>query len=454
MNRPNLLFVFTDQQSALAVGGSHNPYLQTPAMNELAARGVSFERSYCAAPVCGPSRACLVTGRVPHETGVRWNGQSLDPRFPTFGTRLRDAGYETAWAGKWHLPSSYPTRSGDIEGFENLSLDPDHPLLKRDIGYGWPGYALGANTDGPFVDEAIRFLQRPHKRPFCLAVSLHNPHDICWWVRKPSRLPGPSELPPLPLNFADGEVEPEFLRQCRARDHYGEEITYTANWTEQDWRLYLHAYYRMTEHVDAELGRLLHTLDVLKLRDNTIVLFTSDHGEGMAAHRWVAKLAFHEEIVRVPFIAAGPGISGVGRVDTTSLVSGLDIFPTLCDAAGISVADTRGRSLMPLLTKSTSWDRKHLVCVLDPDDRRPELSGRMVITERYKYCAYSMGPIAETLHDLKEDPGELHNLAGQPALRSALEQHREILSSWLRETGDSFRPPFQTTEDRHAASAT
>jgi arylsulfatase A-like enzyme len=438
--RPNLLFVFTDQQSALAMGGPRQPWVQTPALQSLAARGVSFSRAYCAAPVCGPSRACLLTGRAPHETGVRWNGQTPAGHLPTFGQTLRQSGYETAWAGKWHLPKSYPTEPDALPGFENLTIAPDHPLLQRDIGYGWPGFALGANTDAPYVDQALRFLHRPHRQPFLLAVSLHNPHDICWWVRKPRRLPGPPELPPLPANFAVSDAEPELLRLGRQRDHYGEEIRYTTDWSEEDWRLYLHAYYRMTEDVDAQVGRLLDALRATGQQDNTLVIFTSDHGEGMAAHQWVAKLAFHEEIVRVPLIVAGPGVRGHGRVDATSLVGGLDLFPTLCDFAHVrDLPATRGRSLRPLLeTDAAPSDCTHLVCTLDPDNERPDLSGRLVITPRYKYCAYSTGPGAETLHDLQVDPGEQRDLARDPAHRETLAHHRHLLDHWKHETGDPF----------------
>ncbi len=441
---PNLLFVFTDQQSALAMGGPQQPWVRTPALQALAHRGVSFTRSYCAAPVCGPSRACLLTGVAAHETGVRWNGQTPDAKLVTLGQRLRSAGYETAWAGKWHLPKSYPTEPDALPGFENLALDPNHPLLRREVGYGWPGYALGTNTDGPFVDQAIRFLHRPHDRPFMLAVSLHNPHDICWWVRKPRRLPGPGALPPLPSNFAVPDREPAFLRLGRQRDHYGEEIQYTTSWQEEDWRLYLHAYYRMTEEVDAQVGRLLDTLASTGQQEQTLVIFTSDHGEGMAAHQWVAKLAFHEEIMRVPLIVAGPGVPGRARVDASSLVSGLDIYPTLCDLAGTEAgAGARGRSLRPLLASPTyDWNRSHLVCALDPDDQRPDLSGRLVISDRFKYCAYSVGPGAETLHDLRNDPGEMHDLARHADYRAVLDQHRCWLAAWQQETCD----PFQRAE--------
>lgn len=435
-SRRNLLFVFSDQQSALAMSGSGTPWVATPNLNRLAARGVRFDRTYCAAPVCGPSRACLVTGRAAHENGVRWNGQPLNAGTPTFGQVIRKLGYDTAWAGKWHLPLSYPPQEVEIPGFENLAVPPEHPLLKREIGYGWPGFALGANTDGLFVDEAIRFLDRPRRNPFCLVVSLHNPHDICWWIRKPKRLPGPAELPPLPANFGADPDEPEFLQQCRQRGHYGEELRYTEKWTDEDWRLYLHAYYRMTEHVDAEVGRLLTALEKRGLNDNTVVIFTSDHGEGMAAHRWVVKLAFHEEVVRVPLIVAGPGVRGAGRVDSTSLVSGLDIFPTLCEAAGAGTSTGGGRSLWPLLKGECGGKDRALVVPLDPDDKAHELTGRMVVTARFKYCRYSVGERCETLHDLVADPGEQRNLAQDPRHRSSLEAHRARLREWMYTSGD------------------
>lgn len=450
---PHILFVFTDQQSALALAGAGQPGLRTPNLDRLAARGVRFTRAYCASPVCGPSRACLATGRPPHDTGVRWNGQSLAAGLTTFGEHLRAVGYRTAWSGKWHVPKSYPTGPEEIPGFENLTLDANHPLLQRDIGYGWPGYGLGANTDGPFVDQAIRFLQQPHDRPFLLAVSLHNPHDICWWVRKPQRLPGPDELPRLPANFAIPEDEPEFLRRGRLRDHYGEEIRYTTGWSETDWQTYLHAYQRMTEQVDAEVGRLLDALEQQGLTERTMIVFTSDHGEGMAAHQWVAKLSFYDEVVRVPFIVAGPGVVGAGRVDSTSLISGLDIFPTLCDLGGAHVPPGPGRSLRPLLAGPDAWSRDYVVSEVWPDDKDPGLEGRMVVTRDFKYCAYSVGPGAESLHDLRHDPGEMHNLAEQPAYRAIRDEHRNLLQRWTRETGDSFAGPASAPSNPPAPGA-
>jgi arylsulfatase A-like enzyme len=437
----NIVLVFTDQQSLQAMGAAGNPWLRTPHMDALAAAGTRFERSYCTAPVCGPARACLVTGRAPHETGVTWNGQGLRPGLPTLGQVFRQRGYDTAWAGKWHLPKSYPTGREDIPGFENLALPPDHPSLKRTPSYGWPGYALGESTDAPFVDEAIRFLGRPRDRPFLLCVSLHNPHDICWWVRQ-SPLPRPTDgpLPPLPANFEPNPAEPAFLRACRERDHYGEEIRFARQWAPDDWRAYLHAYYRMVERADAEVGRLMEALRRHPAADRTLVVFTSDHGEGMAAHRWLAKLSFSEEVLRVPLVVRGPGVRA-GAVNSEDLVGTTDLLPTLCDFAGIAPPPTRGVSLRPLLAGERRPSREFLVAELEPDPARPAMRGRMVRSARYKYCAYSDGAREETLHDLNADPGETRDLARDPRCRGELARHREMLARWCRETSDPFPAP-------------
>ena len=438
---PNVVLVFTDQQSHFALGAAGNPHLRTPHLDALARRGTRFDLSYCSAPVCGPARAALVTGRPPHQTGVRWNGDALLPDLPTLGRCFEAAGYETAWCGKWHIPESYVTTPGGIPGFRNLPLPANHPGLARSLPYGWPGYALGANTDGPFIDQALTFLDRAPARPFLLCVSLHNPHDICWWLRqKPLPLPPPGALPPLPSNFNSVAGEPAFLQACRQRDHYGEELTWTTSWRDTDWQAYLHAYYRMTEEVDGQVGRLLAALQRPALADRTVVLFTSDHGEGMAAHRWLVKLAFYEPVVRVPMILAGPGVPE-GQVDESRLTCTLDVVPTLCEAAGIQPPAGPGRSLWTLARDRHSPGHSAVVCELSPDNRRPDMEARMVRTERFKYCAYAGTTPGETLHDLHEDPGETCNLAANPAFAAEIRAQRAHLASWCASTGDPFTIP-------------
>ena len=215
-----------------------NPHLHTPHMDALAAAGIHFTQSYCAAPVCGPSRACLTTGRLPHEHGVLVNGMTPDPAVPNIGELFRHAGYETAWSGRWHLPDN--GSNGQVHGFDILH-DPQTQL------------GLGQLGDEPVVDAASEFIQRWHQQPFFLGVSLCNPHDICHWIMQPQTPPPDATLPPLPDNFAPDYQEVEFIRRCRARDYYGDENTYTAEWDETQWRRYLYAYYRFSEGQNAEL---------------------------------------------------------------------------------------------------------------------------------------------------------------------------------------------------------
>lgn len=422
--RPNILFLFTDQQSARAMSCAGNPQLSTPHMDRLAAAGMRFGQAYCAAPVCGPSRSSLLSGRMPHETGVLVNSMTPDPSQPNMGELFERAGYATAWSGRWHLPDN---GEGGLRGFEVL----------HDAGVR---LGMGVDGDGHVADRAIEFLRRAHTRPFCLGVSLCNPHDICHWiVDAPER--GSGDLPPLPENFEVDPREPEFIQQCRQRTYYGQEGTRTRDWDERQWRSYLAAYYRFTEDVDVQVGRILDTLQECGLEEETLVLFTSDHGEGMAAHRWVVKLMLYEEPTRVPFIVRWPGVVPAGAVDDERLVSGVDVLPTLCDYAGVEYPEVTGISLKPLIEDPQAPGRPFLVAELHPDTEDLEMQGRMLRDERYKYIAFSRGRDPELLFDLREDPGETRNLVRDPALYTELERCRALLRSWCAQSGDAFVVP-------------
>ena len=430
--RPNFLLVITDQQSLRAMSAYGNPHIHTPHMDAIAANGVRFEKSYCTSPVCGPARSSLVTGRMPHEVGVNLLGEAVDPSVPNLGEMLRAGGYETAWAGKWHLAASYPQRTdGIIPGFELLRAT------------GEIDFRLGAEADKPYADAAIDFLRGKPRWPFLLVVSLHNPHDICWWVREEpvshSDLDG---FPPLPPNFAVDPDEPEFVKVCRARDHYGPEILYTENWDEAQWRAYLNAYYRLTERADAEIGRVLAALRDEGLEDDTVIVFTSDHGEGMAAHRWVVKLMLYEEVVTVPLVVSWKDVTPANGVDREHLVSGTDVVPTLCDYAGIRAPDdVTGISLRPLIEDPAAAGRECLVTELHPDPEKPAMKGRMLRTRRFKYVAFSEGRDPEMLFDLEIDPGEVRNLIRDPGYEVELARHRRLLNAWIVRTGDEFIVP-------------
>ena len=408
-----------------------NPHLHTPHIDALAATGIRFEQSYCASPVCGPSRACLATGRLASENGVLVNGMSIPDSLPTMGEIFREGGYRTAWTGRWCLPGNGP----DIRGFECLH-DTNVPL-----GHGLQG-------DEHVADRAIEFLRQEQDRPFLLGVSLCNPHDICYWIMQqsnPETAPGTDTRrlkkaadammfdlkrsdnpPPLPGNFEIDPNEPEFLTTCRRRRYYGDEGTFTWDWDEQTWRKYLNAYYRLTEHVDLQVGRVMAALHAAGMADSTLVVMTSDHGEGMAAHRWVVKLGLYEEPVKVPLILSQPGVIKRSTVDRQHLTSGIDVLPTMCDYAGIECPEVTGISLRKTVERTEKTVREFVLSELYPDTKNLERVGRMVRSSRFKYVAYSEGARAEQLFDLQRDSGEQRNLATKLEYASELKKHREL----------------------------
>jgi arylsulfatase A-like enzyme len=439
--KPNIVFIFTDQQTWRAISCAGNPHLSTPAMDRLAMSGVRFEQAYCTSPVCGPARGSLLTGRMPHETGVEWNnGQPIRAGLPNMGQIFREHGYRTVWGGKWHLPESYPLRAGssqkEIDGFELLPF--------YDSSKNYPEWGYGDVTDEPLAEAAAGFLKEAPEQPFLLGLSFCNPHDCCYLTRRPERYPGAGDidgpLPPLPPNYAVIPDEPEFTSQRRYEiDHYGDEVLLSKDWGEQEWRAYLWNYYRMTERVDTAIGKVLQTMEQSGLTENTIILFTSDHGDGVASHKWTAKLSLYEEPVRIPFIVSYPKHIPAGYVDSDHLVSQLEVLPTFCDFAGIPTqSGIRGASLRGIIENPGSEWRNFVVTELADDKDNTDRKGRMVRTAQYKYNVYSHGARAEQLFDLKHDPGETQNLAFEPALNEILIYHRTLLKRWMAETDDDF----------------
>lgn len=461
-DKPNVLLIFTDQQHVDMMSAVGNPYLHTPNMDRIAERGVLFKQSYCTSPVCGPARSSIVTGLMPHETGVEWNGDSLRAEVKTVGELFRAAGYRTVWGGKWHLPESYPQRAKarhkTARGFELL------PFRDPNID----NWMLGAETDPPLTRAAVDFLNNyDEDRPFFLAVSYHNPHDICFYARKDGwateedslleiryygfeyRLPDVvashpatfDTLPPLPPNHEIEPGEPQFITDKRLyHEEYGLE-THLAHeeFGELEWKGYLNAYHRLTEMVDTEIGRVLDALEANGLDENTIVVFTSDHGDGAAAHEWSAKLSLYQESATVPLIVSWPKAVPRGRIDKQHLVSQIDIVPTLCDYAGIDAeVSFTGRSLRPILEDPAADWRDFLVVELA--DFKPDRSrkGRMVRTDRYKYNVYTSGERNEQLFDMRDDPGETSNLVFQPEYQDIRREHLDALQDWMDETDDRF----------------
>ncbi len=423
----NILLIITDQQTVDAVSCSGNPHVKTPNLDRLAERGVRFEKSYCTYPLCCPSRGSLFTSRTPHELGIYGNADAdlseKGLQGKTLGEMFQAAGYETAYAGKWHLNLPFPafTRQ-QIPGFTVLPLAGRQPA-----GVDQAKYGMGLTVDPRTADAAIKFLRQPHKKPFLLVTSLKNPHDICDYPESAavrSLLPDDrAKLPPARLNLRDTEKLPSALQRA---------VSEKGVWTEQEWREYLWVYYRLCETADGEAGRVLAALDQSELTSNTVVVFTSDHGEMMGSHQMIRKEKLYEESAAVPLFVVPPGCKA--SVDNRHLVSGLDVMPTLLDYAGIAApASLAGKSLRPLVeAKDVPW-REFVVSEVNGSGE-----ARMVRTARYKYIVFAKGEHREQLFDMDKDSGELKNLIADPALTVEVDRHRRHLEQWRKETHDEI----------------
>jgi arylsulfatase A-like enzyme len=424
-NRPNILLVFTDQQSARALSCAGNPFVNTPNMDELAARGVRFERSYCAAPICGPARASLVTGCPASVTGVRYNGQTPREDLRNMGEALREVGYRTLWFGKWHLPESYPKERA-IRGFEYCPL-PDE--------FTWPGQPRGDATDMFYASESYRSLcwdLTGELQPWMMCVSLHNPHDICYECMREDHTPkhNASSYPPLPADFNAPADEPRLLKEIRQLGLSGQELPFTAEWDEIRWRSYLSVYYRMVESVDRSVGLILEGLRSANLVENTLVIFTSDHGEALGTHRMVCKNTFVENVVNVPLILSWPGVLPAGAT-RQQLVSSLDIASTCCVLSGAQLPRAGGIDLMEYCLNGDTPGREYVGSELWLYPEESGERGRMIRSASYKYVQFSGDAGGEQLFDMKDPMGEQTDLSNDPAHEATLRAHRKLCEDYF-----------------------
>ena len=436
---PNIIYIMTDQQAFDAMSCAGNELVHTPSLDRLASEGVRFKNAYCAFPLCVPSRAAMFTGRMPHESGIYVNTRIVEDEmlpFQTLGKIMADAGYNTHYIGKWHL--TVPMAETSIHGFREV----EHP--------GAHGF------DSVYARLAVEFLKQPHGTPFFLTLSFVNPHDCCQLARGEDlsefegaipKLPDAGDLPLLPANFDIPENEPDYIRLWQAQN--SEAVYRSYFWDEEEFKAYQWGYYRLVEKVDSLLGQVIDAIHASPGADNTIIIFSSDHGDGLSRHHWNQKWSVYDESARVPFIVAGNPVVRKGVTESRLVSSGLDLMPTICDYAGIEVTEgVHGRSVRPLVEGTFDGDwREYVVTELSFGnwvdgynvDTFPR--ARMLRTENYKYMVFDHGELKEQFIDMLRDPGEMNNLALDTGYSELLDLHRKLLGEWIFATDDSFVIP-------------
>jgi len=427
--RPNILLIMTDQQSANMMSCTGTSWVDTPALDTLASEGTRFQQAICANPVCVPSRMSMATGIMSCRIAAPDNGIGMKAVFPdavadnSLGLLMQRAGYDTFYGGKVHMcPQLAPLQAGYDVYHKN----------ERDM----------------LADACVEFITEERDQPFFAVASFINPHDICYVhnakVGRDPRMPTvtalyeqadqlpDAALPPLPDNFAVPDSEPPGLHGRCNTTAITPSGTMYLTYTERDWRIYRWVYARLTEQVDHEIGRILDVLKANGLEDDTVVIFTSDHGNMHANHGLASKGVFYEESVRVPFIVKHRGVIPAGRVDAQHLVNtGLDILPTCCDYAGCDVpAGLLGISQrMPAQADADAASHDYVVS--------ENGIGRMLRTQRWKYTIYAGNAPREILTDLAADPGEMRNQANDSACADVLSRCRNTLRGWFEQSGDA-----------------
>lgn len=430
-NKPNILIIMTDQQTADAMSNAGNKDLHTPAMDKLAANGVRFTRAYCAQPLCTPSRTAIFSGKMPFETGFVGNAVEKDGQWPDsllmMGKILQNGGYKTGYVGKWHLP--VPTTKVSQHGFEYIENT-------NFLDY----------NDGATPSYCARFIKENKDKPFLLVASFLNPHDICEWARGEALkmdvledVPPVDQCPQLPANWKIPANEPEIVREQQKT--VGLRTYPSVNYTPEKWRQYRWAYNRLVEKVDKYIEMVMGSLKKYGVEKNTIIIFTADHGDGYAGHSWNQKQILYEESAKIPFIIAKMDGSMKSRTDDMLVCNGTDMIPTICGLTGVQKPGyLKGIDISKRLTNPSKNLRDTLVIETDfaDNDELLGINGRAVITRDFKYIVYNKGEIKEQLFDLSKDPGEMNNLAVNTQYKKKLLALRTYLKIWCKTNGDKF----------------
>ncbi len=404
--RPNVLFIAVDDLNHWVGHLGRNKQTRTPNLDRLAKRGVTFTRAYCAAPVCNPSRAALMSGLRPGSTGVYDNGQDWKPviaREQTLTTQFLNAGYNVFGAGKiYHANAHRPGEWSDYFVGSKERVTP-HPTAKDD-GVGGIKFKPLTNdsklSDESIVDYGIRRLEARYDKPFFLAVGLHKPH-MPWNVPRKYYDLFPLDSIELPPTIKDDlkDVPAAGVRMAKPGGDHAEMLK-SGRWKEA-----VQAYLATIAYCDAQIGRLLDALDRSPHKENTIIVLWGDHGWHLGEKQHWRKFALWEEATRMPYIWVAPGVTKPGGVCNRT-VDLMSLYPTLCDLCGISIPKhVEGESIKALLADpGAMWNRPAVTTF--------HRNNHAVRTERWRYIHYADG--GEELYDHDKDEYEWTNLAGNP----------------------------------------
>lgn len=424
--RPNVIYAFSDEHRWQSMSIGEMPALKTPHMAKMARQGMNFTHCISNYPVCSPHRAIFLSGRWPHQTGIIDNSLRLKPSETTIGKAFKAAGYATAYIGKWHLGGS----RAEPHGF-------DHSLIWTGTNNHWnsryhpkdaaPVKCTRYNATA-MTDQALEFIEANRARPFFLVISWNPPHSKFTDPPKEKKALYPDGSLPLRKNYSK-----KAGRRKGKRGAFG-----------RSWAVY-QGYHAHVSAIDDELGRLMAKLDQLGLADDTILVYSSDHGSMLGSQGVGGKRQPYEESIRVPFLIRWPGVVPAGK-KSDALFGTIDVMPTIIALAGLPVPDTcEGLDFSPTLRGGQGPEpESQFIMHIDKHHasggiRHPAPLFRGVRTARHTYAVYPDRPWC--LFDNHADPYQTKNLIADPAHAATIRHCRAMLAQWLQKAEDPFEIP-------------
>ncbi|MFS0726706.1 sulfatase-like hydrolase/transferase [Paenibacillus sp. 1P07SE] len=452
--RPNIICIVADDHRYSAIGAAGLEAVHTPVLDELARQGASFRQSHMLGgvlqAVCAPARAALHAGMSPFRAAVSTEdvdskgAMTIREERPLLAETLRGAGYRTYAIGKWHNDKASFQRSfggGDRLFFRGYSDPYETPTQPYDPEGLYPEETKRTeqgHASELFADAATAFIEGAEERePFFLYIGFTAPHDPRRAPERYHRMYDPAQLllPPNVLArhpFDNGELE--------VRDEQLAPLPRTETGT----RAELAAYYAMITHLDAQIGRILQSLEASGKREDTVIIYTADHGIAIGSHGLMGKQNMYEHSVRIPLIISGAGIPSGAVIE--SLTCTYDLYPTVCELASVPVPGTaEGHNLLPLIRGEQAEVRAAVGSAY-------RYQQRMIKTRDWKLIRYWRHPQTGAgvnrmqLFHLTEDPWELRDLYGDPAHRELADELSLTMKQWLLETGDPLAASWEQTQ--------
>lgn len=442
--KPNVLFIQADQHRYDCVGRSADYPVITPHLDRLAAEGAWFNHAYTPIPLCCPARQALLNGRRPEVFGALWNYDNglpipaLSPAEYSWPRQLQQSGYNTAYFGKWHVN---PKHGPEEYGFEHTVLDQEHNRFIQHK-YGKLAYSngfFGEPSPVPLEDththymtaKCIEWLKETGASgdPWHVRLDFHAPHLPCRPAEPFASMYKPEEIP-MWRSFGETFDNKPYIQKQMLRNWNIERYTW------KDWAHTVALYYGFVSQVDHAVGQVLEMLDEAGLRENTIVVYTSDHGDMCGGHRMLDKhYVLYDDVVKVPLIVRWPGVIDENTSCEQFVYNMLDLPPTLLEAAGLQAPDfMQGRSLLPLFRNEISEPWREYVMSTFNGQQFGLYIQRMLRTKHWKYI-WNPTDVDE-LYDLTCDPEELHNRIHDPNLADLIKDFRKNLYEELKRVGD------------------